>query len=150
MRNRLALVGTAVVGAVLLAGGTTTAVQAAPAPTHGASAGASANVANEAPDWTPSNAPAGALSCGAKPTTNGYGGATVTKSIYLRTGPSSACDDIFPKLLVGQRLGGWCYYDNPAGNRWYYVSTGGAAPYGWIYDGNVTEGNTIKTKCNAW
>ncbi|MGV9499468.1 hypothetical protein ACWDQ0_14415 [Streptomyces sp. NPDC003642] len=119
------------------------------APTHAAPAGAGASAADQAPDWTPSNAPADAQACGVEPTTNGYGGATVSKSIYLRTGPSSTCDDIYPKLLVDQRLGGWCYYRNSAGNLWYYVSTGGAAPYGWIYGGNITGEETIKTRCNV-
>ncbi|WP_018566681.1 hypothetical protein [Streptomyces sp. PsTaAH-124] len=148
MRNRFAFVCAAVTGAVLLTGGTTASAQTASPPARAASA-VSLSAADGAPDWTPSNAPAGAQACGVRPTTNGYGGATVTTSIYLRTGPSSACDDIYPKLLVGQRLGGWCYYKNPAKNLWYYVSTGGGAPYGWIYGGNITEEETIKTPCNV-
>lgn len=123
------------------------ALGAAAAPTQAASTDASANVANEAPNWIPSNVPSGALACDLEPDVNGYGGATVTKSIYLRTGPSATCGNIYPKLLVDQRLGGWCVYENAAGNKWYYVSTGGQAPYGWIYGGNVSGESTIKSPC---
>ncbi|WP_405577149.1 hypothetical protein [Streptomyces sp. NBC_01190] len=145
--------GTALMGGLTVAPSfAATATQAAPVTAKAASAeqGASASAANDAPNWTPSNAPASALvGCGSTPTTNGYGGATVTTSIYLRTGPGVGCDDIYPKLLVGQRLGGWCWATNTAGNKWYYVSTGGAAPYGWIYGTNISGESTIETRCNV-
>ncbi|MEV7080862.1 hypothetical protein AB0N88_20360 [Streptomyces sp. NPDC093516] len=122
------------------------------APTYAAAPNPSASVANAAPNFTPSNAPTGALACNAVPTSNGYGGADVTRSIALRSGPSSACGDVSSsKLYVGQRLGGWCRYKNPSsGYWWYYVSTGGAAPYGWIYEGNISGEETITTPCNDY
>lgn len=128
--------------------GSMLALGAVAAPAHAASADASASVADEAPDWTPSNAPAGALACGITPTTNGYGGATVTTAIHLRTGPSKYCGPASGTLYVDQRLGGWCKYWNGS-NWWYYVSVGGEAPYGWIYGGNVSGEETIKTVCDV-
>ncbi|MFJ4980422.1 hypothetical protein ACIP6X_34775 [Streptomyces coeruleorubidus] len=142
MRTRHTFV-TAALGSMLALG-------AIIAPAHAASTGASASVANEAPNFTPSNAPTGALAiCDWEPESNGFGGADVTKSIPLRTGPSATCDDNGPSLIVGQRLGGWCWYENSAGNKWYYVSTGGAAPYGWIYGGNIKGESTIETPCSG-
>ncbi|MCM2387392.1 hypothetical protein [Streptomyces albipurpureus] len=121
------------------------------APTSAAAQNPPAGMANKAPNFTPSDAPIGALACNAQPTSNGYGGATVTRSIALRSGPSSACADVSPRLYAGQRLGGWCRYRNPSsGYWWYYVSTGGAAPYGWIYAGNISGEETITTPCNDY
>lgn len=142
MRARHPIV-TAALGSMLALG-------AMVAPTHAASTDASASVANEAPNFTPSNAPAGALAaCDWDPESNGYGGATVTKSIALRSGPSASCGNNGRALYVGQRLGGWCWYRNSAGNMWYYVSTRGAAPYGWIYGGNISGEETIQTPCGG-
>lgn len=130
--------------------GSMLALGAMVAPTHAASPNTSASVANEAPNFTPSNAPADVLAvCGWDPESNGYGGATVTRSIWLRSGPSSSCGANGGSLYVGQRLGGWCWYENSAGNKWYYVSTGGAAPYGWIYGGNISGEETIETPCSG-
>src|SRR4051812_40092007 len=121
------------------------------APTYASASSSSVSTTNEAPNFTPSNAPAGALACNAVPTSNGYGGATVTRSIALGSGPSSACGDVSSKLYVNQRLGGWCRYKNPSsGYWWYYVSKGGAAPYGWIYEGNISGEETITTACNDY
>ncbi|MFE5795171.1 hypothetical protein ACFQ8C_21720 [Streptomyces sp. NPDC056503] len=110
-----------------------------------------ATTGNEAPDWIPSNAPrAAAASCYESPGSNGPGGASVTTAIWLRTGPGAGCANASGYTLqVGTRLGGWCYAYNESGNKWYYVSVGGAAPYGWIYSGNVSsDANTITTYCS--
>ncbi|MEU7589554.1 hypothetical protein AB0A95_25055 [Micromonospora sp. NPDC049230] len=105
---------------------------------------------NQAPTFTPSNAPVGTLAvCGWSPGSNGLGGATVTTSIPLRNGPGQSCGNVSNYLNVGQRLGGWCRFQNSAGNWWYYVSVGGAAPYGWIYGGNVSGESTITTPCTG-
>ncbi|MYY82296.1 hypothetical protein GT044_13705 [Streptomyces sp. SID335] len=127
------------------------ALGATVAPTHAAAPAPSASVADQAPDFTPSNVPTGAQACNAKPTSNGLGGADVTRSVALRSGPSSACGDVSSRLYVGQRLGGWCRYKNPSsGYWWYYVSKGGEAPYGWIYEGNISGEETIRTACNDY
>ncbi|MGC4814312.1 hypothetical protein ACLQ29_27600 [Micromonospora sp. DT228] len=104
---------------------------------------------NQAPNFTPSNASIGTTEfCfGWSPWANGDGGATVTKSIPLRDFPSQRCDNVSSYLLVGQRLGGRCKFQNSAGNWWYYVSVGGAAPYGWIYGGNISGEHTITMRC---
>ncbi|MGW2090252.1 hypothetical protein [Streptomyces sp. NPDC001880] len=116
------------------------AAHAAPA----ASADASASVANEAPNWTPSNVD---TSCDWEPDSNGAGGTSVKNKIWLRSGPGAGCGNASGYTLqVGTRLGGWCYAYNESGNKWYYVSVGGAAPYGWIYSGNVTSDASSITK----
>ncbi|MFD4373803.1 hypothetical protein [Streptomyces sp. NPDC058486] len=110
-----------------------------------------AAMGNKAPDWIPSNAPrAAAASCYENPGSNGPGGASVTRAIWLRTGPGAGCGNASGYTLqVGTRLGGWCYAYNESGNKWYYVSVGGAAPYGWIYSGNVSsDASTITTYCS--
>ncbi|MEV6950461.1 hypothetical protein [Streptomyces sp. NPDC051183] len=107
-----------------------------------------ASAANEAPDWIPSGiADAGAMACNYDPGTNGPGGTSVKNAIWLRTGPSAGCGNASGYTLpVGTRLGGWCYTYNESGNKWYYVSVGGEAPYGWIYSGNVTSDASSITK----
>ncbi|MFE4821250.1 hypothetical protein ACFRFU_33365 [Streptomyces sp. NPDC056704] len=146
MRARLLPTGIAL-GASVLVGGAATA-QAAPAPA--ASADASARVANEAPNWTPSNIVTGAMACEDDNVANGPGGTSVRNAIWLRNGPGSGCGNASGyTLTVGTRLGGWCYTYNESGNKWYYVSVGGAAPYGWIYSGNVTsDASSITTPCH--
>jgi hypothetical protein len=108
---------------------------------------ASASAGGEPPTWDPSSV--GVTACGDNDVTNGPGGTSVNKSIYLRTGPNSGCASSSGySLPVGTRLGGWCYRYNESGNKWYYVSVGGAAPYGWIYSGNVTsDASSITTPC---
>ena len=119
------------------------AANAAPA----GSADPSASVANEPPNWTPSNV--GAMACWDDGVVNGPGGTSVKNSIWLRNGPNQSCGSTTGySLAVGTRLGGWCYTYNESGNKWYYVSVGGAAPYGWIYSGNVTsDASSITTPC---
>ncbi|MER5619111.1 hypothetical protein [Streptomyces sp. NPDC002215] len=138
MHARLLLTGITL-GATMLVGGATAA-----------SAGASASVANEAPNWTPSNIGAGAMACGDDNVVNGPGGTSVKNAIWLRNGPGAGCGNSSGyTLTVGTRLGGWCYTYNESGNKWYYVSVGGAAPYGWIYSGNVTsDASSITTPCS--
>lgn len=142
MRIRHTLV-TAALGSMLALGAVT-------APTFAASPGASASAANEPPTWTPSNA--AAWTCGGPaPTSNGPGGVTVTKAIWLRDGPAAGCGNASGYTLqVGTRLGGWCYAYGDSGLKWLYVSTGGAAPYGWIYVGNVNASDvgTITKPCS--
>ncbi|WP_030758167.1 hypothetical protein [Streptomyces griseus] len=114
-------------------------------------ASAASPTGDGAPAWTPSNAPRpAAASCYENPGSNGPGGASVTKAIWLRTGPGAGCANASGYTLpVGTRLGGWCYTYNESGNKWYYVSVGGAAPYGWIYSGNVSsDASSITTPCS--
>jgi hypothetical protein len=120
------------------------AANAAPAEPADAPAG----VVDEAPDWTPSNI--GPLACYDNDVVNGPGGTSVKNSIWLRNGPNAGCGSSSGySLPVGTRLGGWCYTYNESGNKWYYVSVGGAAPYGWIYSGNVTsDAGSITTPCS--
>ncbi|TDB88686.1 hypothetical protein E1264_10570 [Actinomadura sp. KC216] len=105
---------------------------------------ASSIVADEPPNRTPANI---SRSCESEPYTNGPGGATVEKAIWLRDGPGQGCNSVTATLRKGTRLGGWCYDYSNAGNIWYYVSVGGAAPHGWIYSGNVSDGHTITYRC---
>ncbi|WP_234335009.1 hypothetical protein [Streptomyces sp. NRRL S-118] len=111
-------------------------------------ADAPAGVTNEPPNWTPSNI--GPLACWDDNVVNGPGGTSVRNSIWLRNGPNAGCGNSSGySLPVGTRLGGWCYTYNESGNKWYYVSVGGAAPYGWIYAGNVTpDASSITTPCS--
>ncbi|MEE1751201.1 hypothetical protein [Streptomyces sp. SP18CS02] len=142
MNIRRILTGSAVI-AVLAA--QPIAASAAPA----VSADASANVANEAPNWTPSNIGVDAMACYDDDVVNGPGGTSVKNAIWLRNGPGQGCDNASNYTLQpGTRLGGWCYTYNESGNKWYYVSVGGEAPYGWIYAGNVTsDASSINTPC---
>lgn len=119
------------------------AANAAPA----SSADTLASVTNEPPNWTPTNI--SAMACWDEDVVNGPGGTSVKNSIWLRNGPNAGCGDSSGySLPVGTRLGGWCYRYNESGNKWYYVSVGGAAPYGWIYSGNVTsDASSITTPC---
>lgn len=120
-------------------------------PTESQDRASAASAGNEAPDWIPSDAPrATAAACDWEPGSNGPGGASVTNAIWLRTGPGAGCDNASGYTLqVGTRLGGWCYTYNESRNKWYFVSVGGAAPYGWIYSGNVSaDANTITTPCS--
>lgn len=115
------------------------------APVGSADASVSVAVVNEPPSWTPS----GAMACWDDNVVNGSGGTSVKNSIWLRNGPNAGCGSTSGySLAVGTRLGGWCYTYNESGNKWYYVSVGGAAPYGWIYSGNVTsDASSITTPC---
>jgi len=109
----------------------------------------SANVADEPPNWTPSNIGAMAATCDWSPGDNGSGGATVKNSIWLRTGPGAGCANASGySIPVGARLGGWCYGYSSAGNLWYYVSVGGTSPHGWIYSGNVKNVTVFDTPCS--
>ena len=102
-------------------------------------------MANEPPNWVPSDI--GIMACGWEPGENGSGGATVSKSVFLKSGPHSGCDytSDYP-IPVGARLGGWCFTTNDSGNRWYYVSVGGTSPWGWIYSGTKNV-STFDTPC---
>lgn len=144
MNIKRILMGSAAVVAVLAV--QPMSANAAPA----ASADASASVANEAPNWTPSNIGGTTMSCWDENVVNGPGGTSVKNPIWLRNGPGSGCGNASNyTLTVGTRLGGWCYTYNESGNKWYYVSVGGAAPYGWIYSGNVTsDASSITTPCS--
>ncbi|WP_147339660.1 hypothetical protein [Actinomadura spongiicola] len=99
---------------------------------------------DQPPNRTPSNIN---LNCDVSPYTNGPGGATVDKEIWLRNGPGAGCQSVTATLRKGTRLGGWCYDYSNSNNLWYYVSVGGAAPHGWIYANNVTDVNPITTRC---
>ncbi|MGC5333402.1 hypothetical protein, partial [Micromonospora sp. DT62] len=100
----------------------------------------------EPPNFTPSGF--SAVDCDWEPWSNGEGGATVKNSIYLRTGPGKTCGNASGySIPVGTRLGGWCWTINEARSKWYFVSVGGAAPYGWIYEGNVKNVSTFDTQC---
>ncbi|MFI2714218.1 hypothetical protein ACH495_29270 [Micromonospora sp. NPDC018662] len=111
------------------------------------SAEVSADAVNEPPNWTPAGF--GTMtSCNWRPSANGSGGATVAKSIWLRTGPGAGCGNASGySIPVGSRLGGRCFAYNDAGNKWYYVSVGGTDPLGWIYSGNVKNVSTFDTPC---
>ncbi|MFF9147404.1 hypothetical protein ACF1BN_21360 [Streptomyces sp. NPDC014861] len=146
IRTALAAVS---LGAALVATGVPAASASVATESH--DRGNAAVPGNEAPDWIPSNAPrTTAAACDWEPGTNGPGGATVTRAIWLRTGPGSGCGNASGYTLqVGTRLGGWCYTYNESRNKWYFVSVGGTAPYGWIYSGNVSsDANTITTPCS--
>ncbi|MET9683747.1 hypothetical protein [Streptomyces coeruleorubidus] len=108
-----------------------------------------ASGANEPPNWTPSNIGAADWPCGSSPTSNGPGGTDVKNPIWLRDGPRAGCGNASGYTLQkGTRLGGWCYAYNESGNKWFYVSVGGAAPHGWIYEKNVTaDSSSINRPC---
>ncbi|WP_345189295.1 hypothetical protein [Streptomyces lavendulae] len=111
-----------------------------PMAANAASADVPASVANEAPNWTPSNIGVDAMACYDSNVVNGPGGTSVKNPIWLRNGPGQGCGNASNYTLQpGTRLGGWCYTYNESGSKWYYVSVGGEAPYGWIYEKNVTS-----------
>ncbi|MBB4715586.1 hypothetical protein [Streptomyces luteogriseus] len=68
---------------------------------------------------------------------NSSGVFQLKKTLPLKKGPYSACEDgLF--ALKGRKFYAWCYDRNAHGNMWYYGREQFDDDMGWVYIGNVT------------
>ncbi len=128
-------------GAALLAGGSVTTAQAAPATPSASSlseARAQGAGIGEPPSWTPN----GAENCSSHSHSDldSGGGETVSTQTLRRSGPHDTCGS----NAVGSKAVAYhCYTVNEAGNTWTYVTVRASDAKGWVYDGNLTNGGSF-------
>ncbi|MFH8607017.1 SH3 domain-containing protein [Streptomyces sp. NPDC018029] len=123
MRTRTWFVGLSA-GAALLAGGSVTTAQAAPA-------------GGEPPSWTPS----GVQSCSSHShrDIDPGGGETVSTQTLRRSGPHNTCGS---NPVHSTAVNYHCYTTNESGNTWTYLTVRSTGAEGWVYDGNLTNGGS--------